>query len=122
MAAEKTAVKKGRILSQRHILFSMVRECVSMDEIFFLVKLNQAPGERCIVLEAVRHKKKSINERFFPPKMGECINNHLDCKPREEREYFCWRAFLFMEFETGSPKLMKRDDRIQGLYPILQKS
>lgn len=44
--AEKTAEKNGRILSSRHILFSMVRECVSMDEISFLVKLNQALGGR----------------------------------------------------------------------------
>ena len=121
MAAEKTAVKKGRILSQQHILFSMVRECVSMDKIFFLVRLNQAPGERCIVLEAAGHKKKSINKRFFHLKGENALITIWTVSRRKKGNVFVGGPF-FMEFEIGSPKLMKWDDRIQGLYPILQKS
>ena len=109
--AEKTAVEKGADPVAAAYFFSMVRECVSKDEMAFLVKLNQALGESCIVLEAARHKKKGINKRFFPPKRGECINNHLDCKLREEEKCLCRQecAEQICEDLCGKKVLRKKD-------------
>lgn len=47
-----------------------------------VVKLNEAEGEKCVVLEMVRTKLRIITEGVLPPRNRECFNINLNCKYR----------------------------------------
>lgn len=49
-----------------------------------IVKLNEKEGEKCIVLEMLRAKSRTVDQFVLPPINGECFNNHLDCKYRTD--------------------------------------
>ena len=44
--------------------------------------LNQSTGESCIVLEALRQRKKGINAAWFKRYRKECFENTLNCQKR----------------------------------------
>lgn len=52
-------------------------------------KLNEALGESCIMIEAKLKGKKGIDQNVFSKNHGECVNNHLWCKYREEYQCTC---------------------------------
>ncbi len=47
-----------------------------------VVKLNEAEGEKCVVLEMLRTKMRIITEGVLPPRNRECFNINLNCKYR----------------------------------------
>lgn len=90
--------------------FDMLKEGLPKVEMAFLGKLDQALGESCIVLEAARHKKQGINSRNFPPENGECINNQLNCRMRENGRCRCSRtqAEKILE-DLGKKKILEKE-------------
>ena len=61
-------------------------------------KLNNAAGESCIALEAMKARKKGISKELFTKKVGirrkivmgkECVNNHLFCGLRRGTQCLC---------------------------------
>lgn len=68
------------IASAKKIPIQFIFRALGIDsEKVYLKKLDSTLGESCIMLEAMRKKKKGINKNLFQKNNGECINSYLNC-------------------------------------------
>lgn len=65
------------------ISLEVLAEVLDVDPIFFRW-LNQIEGETCILLEAKKAGRSGCNKNPLKSFRGECCNNWLDCKFRED--------------------------------------
>jgi hypothetical protein len=73
------------------IIYSGVNELVPHEDMALVRKLNTKEGESCVLLEALRNRKKGIGDKYFESFRGECINNNIDCKFRKDGRCECNR-------------------------------
>lgn len=55
----------------------------------YIEKLDSTLGESCIMLEAVRKKKRGINKNIFHGNYGECVNSNLHCNYNVDDKCTC---------------------------------
>lgn len=55
----------------------------------YIAKLDSTLGESCIMLEAVRKKKRGINKSLFNANYGECVNSNLHCNYNVDDKCTC---------------------------------
>ena len=65
------------------LIFSVIEKMTENNEAL-MAPLDQAAGESCIVLEALRQRKKGINAAWFRRYRQECFENTLKCNKRQE--------------------------------------
>jgi len=45
-----------------------------------LYKLNEAEGEKCVVVEILRKESRTADMSILPPPLSKCVNNNFNCK------------------------------------------
>lgn len=80
-AIEGTAELKGLNPIVGNLIFAGI-EIKSESKEAMKETLNQSTGESCIVLEALRQRKKGINAAWFKRYRKECFENTLNCQRR----------------------------------------
>lgn len=68
-----------------------------------LALLDEAGGEKCVVIEAVR-SRKHINADLFFKNKDECVNNHLKCKHNNNGKCNAERRDIVAILESLSEK------------------